>query len=92
MPYSKKIRAAVDTGQRTLGNKLGRWSIILNFPVHRVALATGATRQTVYNWFVGGEVAVPYRERAQALLDILALSSTADEAWEKACTQFNLNP
>jgi len=90
--YSKKIRSSVALGQRTLGNKLGRWAIILNFPVYRVALITGATRQTVYNWFAGGEVAVPYRERAQALLDLLAMSSTAEEAWEKACTQFNLNP
>jgi phage portal protein BeeE len=91
MPYSYKIRASVDSAPRTLGNKLGRWAIILNFPVYRVALLTGATRQTVYNWFAGGEVAVPYRERAQALLSLLATSSTAEEAWEKACTQFNLN-
>lgn len=92
MPYSRKIRATVDKAPRTLGNKLGRWSIILDFPVYKVALITGATRQTVYNWFSGGEVAVSYRERVQALLDLLATSSNATEAWEKACTQFNLNP
>ena len=73
-----------------MGSKLGKWAVVLDFSVSRVAIATGATRQTVYNWFSGGEVTPSYRERVQALIEIMANSSTADEAWGKACQHFNL--
>jgi hypothetical protein len=90
MPYSQKIRTAIDRAPKTMGSKLGKWAVVLDFSVSRVAFATGATRQTVYNWFSGGEVTPAYRERVQALIDLMASSSTADEAWRKACQQFNL--
>jgi hypothetical protein len=73
-----------------MGSKLGKWAVVLDFSVSRVSLSTGATRQTVYNWFSGGEVTPAYRERVQTLIDIMASCSTADEAWRKACQQFNL--
>lgn len=92
MAYSHKIRAALEAAPKTLGTKLGKWALILDFPVAKVSIVTGATRQTVYNWFSGQEVSSAYSERVQQLLDILATSSTADEAWEKACSHFNLIP
>lgn len=55
-------------------------------------MATGATRQTVYNWFSNGQVAPFYRARVAALLDILKKADTAEQAWRKACSHFNLNP
>lgn len=73
-----------------MGSKLGKWAVVLDFSVSRVSLATGATRQTVYNWFSGGEVTPAYRERVQTLIDIMASSSTAEEAWRKICQHFNL--
>jgi hypothetical protein len=90
MPYSQKIRTTIDKAPRTMGNKLGKWAVLLDFSVSRVSLATGATRQTVYNWFSGGEVTPAYRERVQALIDIMAECSTAEEAWRKICQRFNL--
>lgn len=53
-------------------------------------MATGATRQTVYNWFKGGTIAPAYRERVQQLIDIMYTSDTAEIAWRKACHAFNL--
>lgn len=90
MPYSQKTRIANSRAPRTMGSKLGKWAMVLDFSVSRAAAATGATRQTVYNWFAGGEVTIAYRDRVQALIDILATCSTADEAWEKACQQFSI--
>ncbi len=90
MSYSTKTIAAVQKAPKTLGNQLGRWAVHLDFPVIKVALITGATRQSVYNWFDGGEVFVAYRPIVESLLKILQTSTTADEAWRKACKAFNL--
>lgn len=83
MPYSPTVKAAVAASPKTLGNKLGRWAIQLDFPVTKIAKYTGATRQTVYNWFSGTEVTNAYRDRVQALLTILSSSTTAEEALRK---------
>lgn len=91
MAYSDKIIDGVKRSPKTLGNQLGRWAIHLDFPVTKISRATGATRQTVYNWFNGGEVFVAYRPHVEALLKIMQSSSTMDEAWRKTCKTFDLN-
>jgi hypothetical protein len=88
--YLTGLNQATGTLQNTLGNQLGRWAVHLDFSVIRISQATGASRQSVYNWFNGGEVFVAYRPAVSALLKILQSSSTADEAWRKACKAFNL--
>ena len=90
MPYSPQVISAVKKAPKTLGNQLGRWAVHLDFSAIRVAKVTGASRQSVYNWFSGGEVFVAYRAPVQALLKILQSSGTADEAWSKACKAFKL--
>lgn len=62
----------------------------LKISVIRVAKATGATRQTVYNWFVGSPVAPYYRSRVADVIEILKDSQTAEQAWRKACSQFDI--
>ncbi len=91
MPYSSKVIDTVKRAPKTLGNQLGRWAVHLDFSAIRIAKATGASRQSVYNWFNGGEVFVAYRPGVEALLKILQSSSTADEAWRKTCKAFGLN-
>lgn len=61
----------------------------LEFPVAKIADLSGATRQSVYNWFHGGEVFVAYRPVVKTLLNIFQTCTTADEAWRKACKAFN---
>ena len=53
MAYSEEIKQTTKKAPKTLGNQLGRYAIHLDFPVIEVAKFTGATRQTVYNWFIG---------------------------------------
>jgi hypothetical protein len=62
----------------------------LKISVIRIAKATGATRQTVYNWFTGSPVAPYYRDRVAAVIDILKEAQTAEQAWRKACNQFGI--
>jgi hypothetical protein len=90
MPYAAHTTFMINRGPRNLGNKLGRRALTLDFSVLRIARATGASRQTVYNWIVGGEVLVPYRPTVERLLDILNAADTADTAWATACQVFNL--
>lgn len=90
MAYSVQTVSTVKQAPKTLGNQLGRWAVHLNFPVTKIAKTTGASRQTVYNWFAGGEVFNAYRPAVTDLLTILKSSSTADDAWRKACKAFNL--
>jgi hypothetical protein len=90
MAYSEKIIDEVKRAPKTLGNQLGRWAVHLDFPVTKISRATGATRQTVYNWFNGGEVFVAYRPHVEALINLMKTSSTSDEAWRKVCQAFNL--
>ena len=91
MPYSPKTVYAVKKGPRSTGNSLGRLAVDLDFSVSRIAQATGATRQTVYNWMSGGEVLTPYKPAVERLVVILKTAKTADEAWRKVCQDFNLS-
>lgn len=92
MPYSTKTIYAVKEGPRTLGNTLGRLAVDADFSVMRIAQATGATRQTVYNWLGGGEVIGAYKPAVEKLIAILKSAPTAEKAWEQACQEFNLHP
>lgn len=86
MPYSDTVKAKTLSAPKTLGNQVGRWAIHLDFPVIQISQYTGATRQTIYNWFSGTDVTPAYRARVQSLLNILQTSTTAEEAMRK-CQQ-----
>lgn len=90
MAYSQKIKDTIDNAPKSLGNQLGRWAVYLDFPVTKIAQSTGATRQTVYNWFGGGEVAPAYRGSVQGLVDIMQTCTSAEDAWRKICNHLNL--
>jgi DNA invertase Pin-like site-specific DNA recombinase len=92
MAYSQRIIDLITHAPRTSGNTLGRWAVHLEFPVTKIAYALGVTRQTVYNWFAGKEVFVAYQQRVELLTSIMSTSKTADEAWRRICTVYNLNP
>lgn len=86
MPYSDAVKQSTLAATKTLGNQLGRYAIHLDFPVIQISNFTGATRQTVYNWFSGTDVTNAYRDRVKSLLNILQTSSTVEEAMRK-CNQ-----
>lgn len=91
MAYSDQIKDTVRKAPKTLGNQLGRWAVHHNFPVTKISELTGASRQTVYNWFEGGEVFVAYRPAVTNLLKILQSSPNAEAAWSTACQAFGHN-
>lgn len=90
MGYSEKLKQRVAQAPRTLGNQLGRWAIHHNVSAQNIALVTGATRQTVYNWFTGSDVTPAYRDVAKVVLTTLIKSQTGEDAWRALCQQFNI--
>lgn len=90
MPYHPKIIEKIKSKPLTLGTRLGRWAVYLDLPAVKIALAVGATRQSVYNWMKGGEVFVAYRPAVERVLQCMQSSQTAEEAWRKICTEFDL--
>lgn len=91
MPYSTNTIYTVKKVKKpSQGNILGRLAVDLDFSVSRISKATGASRQTVYNWMNGNEVLTPYRPTVEKLINILQTATTADEAWRTVCQEFNL--
>jgi hypothetical protein len=90
MPYSPTVTDRIMKAPKTLGNQLGRYAVHLDIPVTLISSATGATRQTVYNWFSGGEVLQPYRAAVSSLLKIMQTSATLEEARRRICSAFTL--
>ncbi len=91
MSYSVKTLNSVKAAPKTLGNQLGRWAVHLDFPVSQVSVITGASRQTVYNWFTGKSTVINgYRQNVERLLAILIKAKDKDQAWSKACQEFNI--
>lgn len=76
----------------SLGTRLGRWAVFLDLPAAKIAMAVGATRQSVYNWMKGGEVFGAYRPAVERIIKIMQSCQTAEEAWRKICTEFDLKP
>lgn len=91
MPYSEKTKQLISDAPQSLGNDLARWAMLRDISVQRIALATGATRQTVYNWFTGTtEVTASYQDRVNAIIDVLKNTTQTEDAWRKLCNTFNL--
>ena len=90
MGYSEKLRQRVEEAPRTLGNQLGRWAIHHDVSAQKLALITGATRQTIYNWFTGSAVIPAYRDRVEYVLKTLINSQNGEDAWRALCQQFNI--
>jgi len=90
MAYQSHLIALIKAQPLTLGTRLGRWAVFLDLPAVKIALATGATRQSVYNWMKGGEVFVAYRPAVTRVIKCMQSSKTAEEAWGKICTEFDL--
>jgi len=91
MPYSSQFISRIKAKPPTeLGTLLALWAIYHNISVAKIATATGATRQSVYNWMNGAGVLKVYEERLKRLLLCMQGSKTSEEAWRKICQEFNL--
>lgn len=90
MPYATKLIEAVNKAPNSRGNVLGRWAVRLDLSVLRISKATGATRQTIYNWFLGKPVAPYYRGDVDILIKIMVEADTAETAWRNICNEYRL--
>jgi|TARA_R110000822_G_scaffold15103_3_gene52544 hypothetical protein len=90
MAYKSSLRKKIALAPNSVGKTLGSHAVRTDFSVLRISKATGATRQTIYNWFVGGVVAPYYRDRVAEIIDILKDSQTAEYAWRTVCSRFHL--
>jgi hypothetical protein len=88
MSYQFHVRERVRQAPATLGALLGRWAIKKDFPVMRIAQATGATRATVYSWFSGHDVSNAYKPAVKSLIEILKAAPDSEAAWSTACKTF----
>jgi AraC-like DNA-binding protein len=91
MPYSEKLIAQVGSAPVSLGSSLGKWAIRHDLSIKRLSALTGASRQTIYNWFTNTtEVTPAYTERVQRVLQILKKTPVSQDVWRALCSEFNL--
>jgi transcriptional regulator with XRE-family HTH domain len=93
MPYHPKtVEALKKLSTKHLGVRLARWAVFHDISAAQISAATGASRQSVYNWMRGGAVFVAYQPAVNALIEIMQGAKSPEEAWSTICTEFNLNP
>lgn len=68
MAYHKTTLLALKTAPSSLGVRLGRLAIRKKVSVQEIANRIGASRPTIYSWFMGHGVSNAYKERVQALI------------------------
>jgi hypothetical protein len=90
MPYHQNFVNKVKEQPMSLGVRLGRWAIYLDVPVAKIAMATGATRQSIYTWMKGGPIFTAYQPAVERVLQCMQTSQTGEEAWKKICLEFDL--
>lgn len=71
-PYSDKFLSSLSTADATqVGVQLGRLCVDGNLPASYIAIALGATRMSVYNWFRGQDIRRKKRKEIEALVSVL---------------------
>ena len=68
MTYQAKTKAAVKAAPNSLGKRLAKLAIKHDFSVQKIAKTTGASRVTVYHWFLGGTVTNAYQAAVNKLV------------------------
>lgn len=71
-PYSDKfLRSLTTADDGQIGVQLGRLCVDANIPATYIALALGATRMSVYNWFRGQDIRRKKRKEIEALVGVM---------------------
>lgn len=81
MGYHYKTKQMAKQASQTQGMRLAKLSVTKGLSVQQIALITGASRTTVYNWFSGKGVTNAYRAHVQALINKLR-TGTAEQIAE----------
>lgn len=67
--YSTTVRQRVRTGGQSPGLQLARLAVKHGYSVAEIATMTGASRQTVYNWYAGHKVSNAYIQHVRKLIE-----------------------
>ena len=67
--YSPTIKQRVKSGPNTIGIQLARLAVKHDYSVVEIATMTGASRQTVYNWYAGHKVSNAYAAHVRKLIE-----------------------
>lgn len=67
--YSTTVRQRVRTGAQSPGLQLARLAIKHSYSVVDIATMSGASRQTVYNWYAGHKVSNAYIQHVRKLIE-----------------------
>ena len=67
--YSATVRQRVRTGGQSPGLQLARLAVKHDYSVAEIATMTGASRQTVYNWYAGHKVSNAYIAHVRKLIE-----------------------
>lgn len=90
MAYTERFISRIKAMPITLGSQLGRWAIYHEISPTMIAKATGATRQSVYNWMKGGGILHVYRPSIERLVACMQNSKTPEEALLRICREFDI--
>jgi hypothetical protein len=71
MSYHSTTKAALHAAPTSLGVRLGRVAVRKGISVSHIVAEIGASRATVYSWFLGGVVSNAYRKPVEQLLKAL---------------------
>jgi hypothetical protein len=71
MSYHTNTRVALQAAPNTLGVRLGRAAVRKGLSVSHISAEIGASRATVYSWFLGGRVSNAYHGPVERLLKSL---------------------
>lgn len=68
MSYHTNTRVALQSAPNTLGVRLGRVAVRKGLSVSYLSAKIGASRATIYQWFLGSSVSNAYRRPVEQLL------------------------
>ena len=83
--YTNAFKDRVSSSTDTLGTLLAKESVRLNVSVDVLQKHIGASKQTFYNWFRGGNVTRSYRHSIEKSLEAMANATNTEEALANLC-------
>jgi transcriptional regulator with XRE-family HTH domain len=78
MGYHHKTKQATKQAAKEQGMRLAKLAVANKLSVAQIAVITGASRATVYNWFAGNGVSKAYKAHVQALIHKLRTGTTEE--------------
>ena len=83
--YTHSFKERVLSSPESIGTLLAKEAMRLDVAPSVLQAHIGVSKQTLYNWFRGGNIARPYRRSVELTLEAMAKSNTQDEVLKQLC-------